>query len=513
MLLHHCFIRAAKKNGKNLFLVDRTLGRRVTYHRALIGALILARRFRRYDPGLLGIMIPTSAGCVLSVLGSLISGRTPVMINYATGAAKNARYAQETCGFHTIVTSRALLQKLEIEPAAGMVMLEDIMESLSPWEKLAAAFTAALPAGAIERLGGGGDEDDNLLVLFTSGSERDPKAVPLTHRNILANVEALAEVFELTSGDSVLANLPLFHVLGQTATLWVAIYKGVTMSTVANPLDYRVVVAAVKAERPTIMVGTPSFFRGYLRASEPGDFSSVRIPIAGADKVPDVLRAGFREKHGIELLEGYGATEASPCIATNTPRHNRPGSVGRPLPCVEVRIENLETGEDCAVLETGKVLVRGDSVMKGYWNDIESTAACMRAGWYDTGDMAYFDADGYLWLAGRLKRFVKIGGEMISLVSVESVLNDLVPDDVEVCVVGVPDPVKGSRIVAAVSAEVDWKQIHHEMAARLPSISVPREHVVLEDFPVTGGGKSDFRAVTRIVSAMIAGTAGREEGR
>jgi acyl-[acyl-carrier-protein]-phospholipid O-acyltransferase/long-chain-fatty-acid--[acyl-carrier-protein] ligase len=511
MLLHHRFIRTAKSDGKRLFIVDRTVGMRVTYHRALIGALILARRFRRYEPGLLGIMIPPSIGCVVSVLGALLSGHTPVMVNYATGAAKNARYAQEKCGFHAIVTSRALLKKLEVEPVAGMVMIEDIKESLSPLDKLTAALVAALPSGAIERLAGGGDEEDNLLVLFTSGSERDPKAVPLTHRNILANVEALAEIFELSPEDSVLANLPLFHVLGQTATLWVTVYKGLTMTTVASPLDYRGVVAAIRAERPTIMVGTPSFFRGYLRASEPGDFSSVRVPIAGADKVPDVLRTGFREKHGIELLEGYGATETSPCITANTPEHNRPGSVGRPLPGVEIRIENLESCEDCDTLETGKVLVRGDTVMKGYWNDIESTAACMRAGWYDTGDMGYFDSDGYLWLAGRLKRFVKIGGEMVSLVSVETAINDLVPDDVEVCVVGVPDPVKGSRIIAAVSAEVDWKQIHHELAGRLPSISVPREHVVLEDFPMTGGGKSDFRAVTRIVSGMVADTDGQEE--
>ncbi len=505
MLLHHLFVRNATKNRKKVFIVDRTLHRRVTYGRALIGALLLSWRFRRFEPGLLGIMIPTSAGCVLSILGALLSGRTPVMVNYATGAAKNARYAQEKCGLKTIVTSRALLEKLEVTPIAGMVMLEDVMEAVPGWQKLLAAVVAALPASLILKLVHGGDEDDNLLVLFTSGSEREPKTVPLTHRNISSNVADLDVLFHLAHDDSVLGNLPLFHVLGQTANLWVAVWRAMTLVTYANPIDYRAIPKIVREERPTIAVGTPSFFRGYLLASEPGDFASVRVPIVGADKCPDALRQGFMEKHGITLLEGYGATEASPCISANTPEDNRPGSVGRPLPGVELRIENLETGDDCGVLETGKIFVRGDSVMKGYLNDLEATSAAIRGGWYDTGDMGYFDADGYLWHAGRLKRFVKIGGEMVSLVGIEHVLEPLLPDDVEFCVVGIPDPVKGSRILVAVTSDVDEKRLHAEMAKQLPTIALPKRFVTVEELPTTGGGKVDFRAATDVVRVLVSG--------
>jgi acyl-[acyl-carrier-protein]-phospholipid O-acyltransferase/long-chain-fatty-acid--[acyl-carrier-protein] ligase len=507
MLLHHLFVRNATRNRKKVFIVDRTFHRRVTYGRALVGALFLSWRFRRFEPGLLGIMIPTSAGCVLSILGALLSGRTPVMINYATGAAKNARYAREKCGLKTIITSRTLLEKLGVTPVPGMIMIEDLLEETPGWQKLLAAVVAALPAPLILRLVHGGDEDDNLLVLFTSGSEREPKVVPLTHGNISANVVDLALLFHLTDDDIVLGNLPLFHVLGQTANLWVAVWSGMTLVTYANPIDYRAIPKIVREERPTIAVGTPSFFRGYLLASEPGDFASVRVPIVGADKCPDALRQGFKEKHGITLLEGYGATETSPCISTNTPEHNRPGSVGRPLPGAEIRIENLETGDDCGVLETGKILVRGDLVMKGYLNNVEATSAAIRAGWYDTGDMGYFDADGYLWHAGRLKRFVKIGGEMVSLVRIEHVLEPLLPDDIEFCAVGIPDPVKGSRILVAVTGDVDEKRLHAEMAKQLPTIALPKGFVTVEELPTTGGGKVDFRAATDALRVLVSGDA------
>jgi acyl-[acyl-carrier-protein]-phospholipid O-acyltransferase/long-chain-fatty-acid--[acyl-carrier-protein] ligase len=501
MLLQHLFIETAKKVGGKPALIDRTTGKTVTYKKALIASLILAKKFKQFEPGDIGIMIPTSAGAALAILGALISGRTPVMINYSTGAAENAEFAQEKCGFKTIITSRALLEKIDCRVVNGMVMLEDIMESISTTDKLKAAAKSVLPAKVIAKLfGGSGSDQDNAIILFTSGSEKEPKAVQLTHENISANVNGVWEAFEFTPDDIFLANLPYFHVFGQTANLWAPLFVGMTIVTYANPLDYKAIPKIVREEQVSLMVGTPSFFWGYLNKSDPGDFKSVRIALAGADKCPDALRAAWLEKHQFPLIEAYGTTETSPAITVNTIKNNRPGSVGQPILGMEVRIENLDTGLPCKTGETGKVLVKGASVMKGYLNDVEETALRIRGGWYDTGDMGYLDADNYLWLAGRLKRFVKIGGEMISLVRVEDQLTRVLPNGVECCVVDVPDPVKGARIVAAVTRKIDEKAISKELGRALPNIALPRRFVVLDELPMMGSGKVDFRAVAELVA-------------
>lgn len=504
MLFHRHFVTIAKKFWKKTAFIDRTSGRRITYSKALTASLILSEKFKKFDPGFIGVMIPTSAGCALSVLGVLMSGRTPVMVNYSTGAANNARYAQRKCDFRTIITSRALLEKIECPEIEGMVFIEDIMKGISFAEKIKAALKARMPVSMIlNNWVHNGDEDDNLVILFTSGSEKDPKAVQLTHRNVASNIRDFSEVYQLTDRDSILANLPFFHVFGLTVNLWTPLYHGMTLVSYANPLEYKTICDIVREEKPTMMVGTPSFFWGYLRKSEPGDFASLRHAVTGADKCPDALRAGFREKHGITLYEGYGATETSPCISVNSPDNNRPGSVGHPLPNVRVRIENYETGEDCKTGETGRIIVKGDLVMKGYLDDFEETSMRIRYGWYDTGDMGYLDADGYLWHAGRLKRFVKIGGEMVSLVKVESVLEKLLTDDTSCCVVDVPDALKGAKIIAAVTDKIDEKEILRLMADQLPNIALPKQFVVIPELPKMGSGKIDFRTVADIVHNLV----------
>lgn len=503
MLLHHRFIESAKKFGSKLAIADRTLERRVTYSKALVGSLMLAERFNQYDEGFIGIMLPTSAGSVLSMLAALMSGRTPVMINYSTGAAQNVEFAQKKCDFSTIITARALLEKVKCPVLPGMVFVEDILKSVSIGNKLAALVKSMLPVSMLLKMVKGGDEQDTMMILFTSGSERDPKAVQLTHRNIVSNVESLSSAFGLTSDDVFLANLPYFHIFGQTANLWAPLYHGMTLVTCANPLDYKAICDAVREEHCTLMVGTPSFLWGYLRKSEPGDFKSVRIALSGADKCPEGLRRAFQEKHGINLLEGYGATETSPAISVNTPSGNKPGSVGKPIQGVQVRLEHYETGDTCKVGEIGKILVKGENIMKGYFDDFEETALHIRHGWYDTGDMGFVDADGFLWHVGRLKRFLKVGGEMVSLVKVEDVLEKLLPPDVSCCVVEVPDHLKGARIVAAVTQKLDERTVLRQMGEQLPPIALPRQFVVIEDLPKMASGKIDFRKITNLVRDLL----------
>jgi len=503
MLLHQHFVKVAKRYGNKLAFIDRTSDRRVTYTKALIASLILAEKFKKYDEEFIGIMIPTSAGCALSVLGTLMSGNTPVMINYSTGAANNAIYAQKKCSFKTIITSKALLEKINCPIVEGMVFIEDIMEGISVTEKLKAALIAKLPAPLILRMIHGGHEDDNMVILFTSGSEKDPKAVQLTHRNISANIKSFSSVMRMYDSDIMLANLPYFHVFGLTVNLWTPLYFGMTIVAYANPLEYKMICNILREERATVMVGTPSFLWGYLRKSESGDFENIRLIVSGADKCPDALRKEFLEKHTITLYEGYGATETSPVISVNTPEHNKPGSVGKVLPDVHVRIENYETGKECKPAEVGRIMVKGELVMKGYLDDFEETSMRIRHGWYDTGDMGCLDRDGFLWHSGRLKRFIKIGGEMVSMVKVEDVLQKLLTNNVSCSVVEVPDALKGAKIVAAVTQNVDEKKILKQMAEQLPNIALPKQFVVIEDLPKMGSGKIDFRSVTEMVNTIL----------
>ncbi len=506
MQLHQHFIQVAKKHCEKKAIHDFSTNREISYQKALIAALILARIIKKMDSGFIGIMIPTSAGCILAQIATLMAGRIPVMINYSTGAEHNAQYAQRKCDFRTIITSRALLEKIECPVVEGMIFIEDIMASITSSMKIRAAIAAALPAAMLNKIVHNGKEDETAVILFTSGSEKDPKAVQLTHKNILANLNAITDIFGFRSKDVFMCTLPYFHVFGLTVNLWVPLFHGMTLLTIANPLDFKKVCTIVREQRASFLVGTPSFFWGYLRKSEPGDFNSLRIALTGADKCPEGLREGFMSTHNLTVYEGYGATECSPVISTNTPAFNRPGSVGKPLPGLQVRIEHYETGKECNIGEDGRILVRGDSVMKGYFNDFEQTSLHIRNGWYDTGDMGNIDEDGYLWHVGRLKRFVKIGGEMVSLVKIEDVLEKLLPEDAHCCVVEIPDAKKGARIVAVTTAQLDEKNILKQMAKQLPKIALPKTFITWETLPKMGSGKIDFRKISELAREQLTGT-------
>ncbi len=502
-MLHHYFIDIAKGFGKKTAIHDFSTNKKLTYNKSLIASLLLTRIFSKMDEGFIGIMIPTSAGCVLTKIGVLMSGRIPVMINYSTGAAQNVKYAQQKCDFKTVITSKALLEKIECPYVDGMIYIEDIMAAISPVQKIRAALTAALPAKMIKMLVHQGTEDDTAVILFTSGSEKDPKAVQLTHKNILSNIKAVTPIFNFQSNDIFFCALPYFHVFGLTVTMWLPLYHGMKILTYANPLDFKKVCTIIREHKATFMVGTPSFFWGYLRKSEKGDFDSLRIAMAGADKCPDALRDGFKTKHGITVYEGYGATECSPVISVNSPENNRPGSVGKPIPGLQVRIENYETGEELGPRQDGRILVKGDNIMKGYFNDFEQTSLHIRHGWYDTGDMGNIDEEGYLWHVGRLKRFVKIGGEMVSLVKIEDVLEKFLPEDVQCCIVEIPDSIKGAKIVAVVTADLDEKEITGQMADQLPAIAMPKIFLVWDTLPKMGSGKIDFRTISEMAREQL----------
>ena len=498
MQLHQRFIQTAKKFGKKIAVYDIATGKDVPYERMLIISLIFAKKFKKIESKYVGVMVPTSAGCMLTNLGLLMAGKIPVMINYATGAIENSIYAQEKCNFETIIASKKLLEKLNLEPLDSMIFLEDIAATIKLSDKIPALLKSKGSAKRIIRSVHHGDMDETAVILFTSGSEKEPKAVQLTHKSIGHNVDNIPKIIDLNPSHVFLANLPLFHVFGITANFWLPITLGISIVAYPNPLDYKIICDLVKKYKCTLMAGTPAFYYGYLKKSSPLDFESMKIAISGADTLTKQIYEGFLEKHNLIINNAYGTTETSPAISINTPDVNRVGSVGKPIPGVEVKILDVDTDEVLPVNKTGKILVKGDLVMKGYLGDLEETSLRIHKGWYDTGDMGYLDEDGFLWHEGRLKRFVKVGGEMVSLVKVEEVLNKYLPEGVICCIVDVPNPTKGADVVAAVTTgEINQRDILKKMAHELPAIAVPKEFYVLEDIPMMGSGKVNFREVEK----------------
>lgn len=502
MLLHKEFIRVAKKKGNKLAIRDKSRNSDLSYRRTLIASLILAKKFKKVNDHFIGIMLPTSAGSSLSVIATLFAGKVPVMINYSTGAEANVKYARKKCGFKHVITSRIVLEKVGCPEMDGMIYIEDILKKITTLDRIRGAAATLMPTFMMNVKGG--HEDDTAVVLFTSGSEKDPKGVELTHRNIYSNVDAVRERFQFTDDDIMLSVLPLFHVFGFTTTFWLPILLGLTTVTYANPLEFKNVAQIIRDEKPTILIATPYFLANYLKQSKPGDFNSLRYVVAGADKVPEWLYQECKAKHSIEIIEGYGATETSPVISVNPPSANRRGSVGLPLAGVQVKILDLNTGEEKPTGEEGKILAKGPNVMKGYFDDLEETSLKVENGWYETGDMGIIDEDGYIWHRGRLKRFTKLGGEMVSLVQIESVLEELLDQDIEVCVVELPDDKKGAMIVAAVSQAVDESQIRSKLKGRVAQLAIPKHFIVIEEMPKMGSGKVDFRTTTEIVREYLA---------
>jgi len=497
--LHQRFIKTAKHYYNRNAVHDRGTDSSYTYGKMLIASLILKEHIARMKDRYIGILLPTSAGCMLAVLGTLMNGKIPVMINYATGALDNSRYAREKCGFKTILTSKKLLEKLNLQPLEHMIFVEDLLARVTTLDKLKAALMSKLPLPILLQAVHHGPISETSVILFTSGSEKEPKAVQLSHRNILHNVDAIPQLVKLDDSDVFMSVLPLFHVFGLTINFWLPALLGATIVSYPNPLEYKTVADLCRKYKGTFIAATPSFFYGYLQKSAEGDFSSIRFAIAGADKLPDKVYDGFMKKHGIPIFEGYGTTETSPVISSNYTGSHKLGSVGRPFPGVQVRILDIHTDKILGPNEEGKILVKGDMVMEGYLSELEETSLRIRNGWYDTGDIGLIDNEGFLWHKGRLKRFVKVGGEMVSLVKVEDALSNLLPEDVICCVVDIPNPTKGADLVAAVATgDFDMHKVLKHLKKELPSIAVPKKFYVIEDIPMMASGKVNFRAVEKI---------------
>jgi acyl-[acyl-carrier-protein]-phospholipid O-acyltransferase/long-chain-fatty-acid--[acyl-carrier-protein] ligase len=416
-----------------------------------------------------------------------------------------------------VVTSKVFLEKAKIEVPDGIepIWIEEVRDGIGRFDRAVALVLAWLaPVRLLEKTCGASRRttvDDTAAVIFSSGSTGEPKGVVLSHFNIDSNVEAIAQVFRTRPDDRVLDVLPLFHSFGYLV-LWLARNRGLPLICHANPLEAGAIGALVLRYDATILLATPTFLQLYVRRCTPAQFGSLRLVIAGAEKLAEPAAQAFEDHFGIRPLEGYGMTECSPVVAVSASDYRAPGFfqpgsrrgfVGQPLPGVSVRIVDPEGGAPLGPDTPGMVLVKGPNVMQGYLGRDDLTAAAIRDGWYVTGDIGLMDRDGFLKITGRLSRFSKIGGEMVPHERVEEALQQALGTEERVfAVTAVGDERKGEQLAVLYATGDDRvaEALEKVSTFGLPNLFIPRrDHFVKVDaLPTLGTGKLDLRAVRRI---------------
>ncbi len=444
-----------------------------------------------------GVLLPNLAPTFGLLFGLSGRGRVAALLNYTAGA-EGLRSACTAAQVRTVITSHMFLEKGKLAwvpealPEARFCYLEDLQQDLRLADRLWVILAMLAPRWATAR----SDADSPAVVLFTSGSEGRPKGVVLSHRAILSNIAQILSVVDFSAEDKVLNALPVFHSFGLTVGGLLPILAGANLFLYPSPLHYRVIPEVVYDRNCTVLLGTGTFLGNYGRQAHPYDFYRLRHVVSGAEKLPESVRSLWFEKFGIRILDGYGATETAPVISVNTPMAYRTGTVGQLLPAVEGRLLPVPG------IERGGILhVRGPNVMLGYYRYeqpgvIELPRSELGEGWYETGDVVEIDPDGYVSILGRVKRFAKVAGEMISLEAVER-LAALASPDCQHGAFAMPDPQKGEALVLCTTDPGLSQELLSKTArqAGFPELSVPRRLVRLEALPLLGTGKLDYVAL------------------
>jgi len=468
-----------------------------SYNDLLKMSLMLGRAVSRFTaPGeRVGLLLPNLAPTVGLIFGLNTFARVPAMLNYTAGSEGMQTACTAAC-LKTVITSRAFVEQARLSDKLAalqditLVYLEDIREQLTLKDKLwlmlwALHFPRAVAAPLTA--------DDPAVVLFTSGSEGKPKGVVLSHRALLANVAQIRAIIDISPDDRILNALPLFHSFGLSAGTLLPILVGADVFVYPSPLHYRAIPELAYERGCTSLFGTSTFLGNYAKFAHPYDFYRLRYAVAGAEKLADSVRDIWFEKFGIRILEGYGATETSPVIAVNTPMAYRSGTVGQLLPGMRAQllpVPGIERG--------GLLHVKGPNVMSGYLRVnnpgvLEPPRSEVGDGWYDTGDVVDIDEDGFLHIIGRVKRFAKVAGEMVSLEVVENLAHETSPQAAHAAS-SRSDATRGEIIVLFTTDKSLTRERLQETARQngLPELAVPRQIVALETIPLLGSGKFDY---------------------
>jgi len=490
-------------------ILEDALRQVLDYRKLLTGAGLLAGRLESLIPRgeqRVGVLLPNINATPVLLLALWRISRAPVILNFSTGMPTMLACAQ-LAGLKVIVTSKNFLQRAKIDPApflaAGfqVILIEEIRATITSAQRLGALARQFLAPGLTNL---SLRPDHTAVILFTSGSEGVPKGVELTHRNILANIRQMLAVTDLQDTDRVFNCLPLFHSFGLTVGTLLALVRGMYVFIYPSPLHYRVVPAAFYDRFCTVFLSTNTFLNGYARKAHAYDFRSLRYLFAAAEKLQESTAAAWSQKFGVRVLEGYGATECAPCVAVNTPLDPKYGAVGKIMPGMEYRLEKVE-----GVEEGGRLFVRGPNVMAGYLNADANAKFKALGGWYDTGDIISVDAAGFFFVRGRLKRFAKVSGEMVSLTAVEDALAGAFPQHglrCQVAVITRPDEDKGEALIAVTNEpKLTLEEIRAAIKAKgLTNLCVPREIKAVREIPKLGTGKTNHRELQKLIESSPA---------
>ena len=518
--LGQAFVRTARRRLRHTAFEDTT-GRSLTFGKALVLSIALSERIDKLTKGqeMVGILLPQSVGGALANVAVTLLGKVAVNLNYTASRAAMCS-AVEQCEIKTVLTSRIFLKKLGgVEAPEGTLFLEDIVREIRPVERIRAVLKACFcPTRALARYRVPGP-DDLATVIFSSGSTGDPKGIMLSHHNVSSNIEQFADMASFSCADRIAGVLPFFHSFGYTVTLWCPAVTGFAAHYHPNPLEGEKVTKMISGGRLTALVATPTFLLAYARRGRVEDFKSLRLLYAGAEKLRPSIATLCERKMGIRPLEGYGATELAPVAAANVPDVEssgvmqigaKEGTVGRPLPGIAMRVLNVESGAAVKTGESGILHVKGPNVMMGYLGNPEKTLEVVQDGWYDTGDVACIDRDGFVTILDRVSRYSKIGGEMVPHLAVEDVLlQKLGMLERSVVVTGVQDAKKGEQLVVLHLPEAGPAARLHEImqAGDIPNLWKPslRRYFEVESLPLLGSGKLNLQEVKKLAAGFAAG--------
>jgi acyl-CoA synthetase (AMP-forming)/AMP-acid ligase II/acyl carrier protein len=492
------FVANALSHRKEVLVADDLAGA-MTGERLLVGALTLSARLRAVDSPNVGVLLPASVACDVTFLAVHLAGKAPVMLNWTTGPA-NLAHAARTMGLAHVVSSRAFVDRIGVEvEGARYLFLEELRATVGKLELLWTLARVRWWPGSVRRALPPALPGSPAVVLFTSGSEKAPKAVPQSHANLFAVIRAAIPVLGITGGDVLLGFLPAFHSFGLTVTTLLPMVTAVRVVHHPDPTDAVNLVHKISAYGVTVLMGTPTFVHYILERATPGSLESLRLIILGAEKCPPALFERCREATPrATVIEGYGITECCPTVAVNPASAPKPGSVGKPLPGVMVRVIDLESGQKLPAGSVGMLQVSGPTVFAGYLGYDGPSPFVEDEGrrWYVTGDLGEFDADGYLWFRGRLNRFLKAGGEMISLPALEEPFARLyAPNEIgpRVAVEGVEHE-GGRRIVLFTTEPIGLREANALLLQEgFHGVMRLDEVRRVEGIPVLGTGKTDYK--------------------
>ncbi len=502
--LFDSLLEQIKIHGRKHLILEDFSRKPINYGQFLVKCFALGSKIKDQTQKKehVGILLPNAIGGLVTFFALQICGRIPAMLNFSTGTL-NMLSVCETAKIKIVYTSRNFVEKANLlntvsaleKEKINIYYLEDLAEKITFFDKINALTASFFPKLYYEK-NSSKEHDSSAVILFTSGSEGKPKAVVLSHENILANIAQVAARIDFNPKDTIFNALPIFHSFGLTAGTLLPLLSGIKIFLYPSPLHYRTVPELIYDSSATIMFGTDTFLANYAKYAHVYDFYSLRYVFAGAEKLKDSTRTVWAEKFGIRIFEGYGATETAPVLSLNTPMHNKLGTVGRLMPSISYAIEKVEGIEN-----GGRLIVQGPNVMKGYLlSNNPGVLVPTLNNTYDTGDIVEIDNEGYISIMGRAKRFAKIAGEMISLSAVEMYIGELW-ENYNHAVISIADAKKGEALILVTDyPKANRKDLtHYATEHGLSELSIPKTIKFIDKIPLLGTGKIDYVSLQKII--------------